>query len=135
MQRTGTRARRFGTIVLMTGAVLVSTAVVLAGCSIAGERGLPADLETQLASNGTADDHMAAALFYQREAERARADAEQYEVEAAAISPLEDTKGFRRNALITAAQARRKEAGDMMQRYATHQTKAQTMSGWQQPKP
>lgn len=133
MQRTGRRAGRLNTIVVLTGAVLVSTLAVLAGCSIAGERSLPADLGSRLASNGTADDHMAAALFYQREAGRARADAEKYEAEAAAIKPLEDTKGFRRNALITAAQERRKDAAEMMQLFAAHQTKAQTMSGRQQP--
>lgn len=133
MQPTGRRAGRLSTMVVMTGAVLVSTLAVLAGCSIAGERSLPADLESRLASNGSADDHMAAALFYQREAERARTDAEKYESEAAAISPLADTKEFRRNALITAAQERRKDAAAMMQLYAAHQAKAQTMSGRQQP--
>jgi hypothetical protein len=113
--------------------VLLSIGWVTSGCSIAGERVLPGQLETQLASNGTADDHLTAALLYQKEAQRAQAEVNKYTQAAAAIRPIEDPKGLRRSALITAAQEQQKYAGEMQQLYAVHQTKAETMMGKQQP--
>lgn len=103
------------------------------GCSIAGERVLPANLEDRISSsNGTADDHLAAALLYQRQADLAKTKAVEYEKSAASIRQIEDPKGFRRNALLTAAQKQRQTAEEMQELYASHEAKAQTMLGMQQ---
>jgi hypothetical protein len=104
----------------------------MTGCSIAGEGVLPTNVENRVAQNGAADDHLAAAHLYQKEAQKAQAGAIKYEQAAASIKPIEDPKGFRRNALMTAAQEQHKRAGEMQQLYATHQTKAETMMGKQQ---
>lgn len=113
--------------------VLVTSGWVIPGYSAAGEHVLPGQLESKLASNGTADDHLAAALLYQKEAQRAQAEGNKYADVKASIRPIEDTKGFRRSALKTAVQEHRKYAGEMQQLYAEHQTKAETMMGKQQP--
>ncbi len=102
------------------------------GCSLAADRVLPAPLENRVTSNGNADDHMLAAMLYQQEAQRLQTEATRYEQEAAAIDPLEDPKGFRRNGLLTAAQRSRTQAAEMQQLYAVHYTKAQTLTGKQQ---
>lgn len=113
--------------------MLVATGWVTPGYSAAGERVLSGQLENRLTSNGTVDDHLAAALLYQKEAQRAQAEGNKYAQAAASISPIEDPKGFRRSALVTAAQEHQRYAGEMRQLYAAHQTKAETMMGKQQP--
>lgn len=103
------------------------------GCSIGGDQVLPPQLERRIASNATAEDHLAAALLYQQEARLASSEATQYEQAAASIRAIEDPKGFRRAALMTAAQTHQHYAGEMQQLYAAHQTKADTMMGKHQP--
>lgn len=104
-----------------------------AGCSIADNQILPSTLEHRIStSNGTADDHLAAALLYQQQANLATTEADKYERTAASIKPIEDPKGFRRSALTTAAQEHRRTAGEMQELYAAHEAKAQTMMGKQQ---
>ncbi|WHZ22499.1 MAG: hypothetical protein OJF47_001615 [Nitrospira sp.] len=114
-------------------ALLSLTLIGGVGCSFATDQVLPRDLQTRIASHGTADDHIAAALLYQQQADQAQTEADQYKQAAASIKPLEDPKGFRRSALITAAQTHQLYAGEMQQLYAAHQTKAETMLGKQQP--
>jgi hypothetical protein len=103
------------------------------GCSFARDQVLPSDLQNDVASHGTADDHLAAALLYQKEAQQAQAEVSKYRQTAASIRPIEDPKGFRRSALTTAAQERQQYAGEMQQLYAAHLSKAETMLGKQQP--
>lgn len=117
----------------MAALMLVATGWVLSGCSIGGQQILPAQLENRVAKDGTSDDHLAAALLYQQQAHRAKTEADKYTQAAASIRPIEDPKGFRRGALMTAAQTHQQYAGEMQQLYATHQTKADTMMGKQQP--
>ncbi|HLZ34990.1 MAG TPA: hypothetical protein VKP13_13320 [Nitrospira sp.] len=113
--------------------VLSLTIMGSVGCSIANDQILPATLEHRIStSNGTADDHIAAALLYQQQAQREKSEAAKYEQTAASIKPIEDPKGFRRSALTTAAQEHRKTAGEMQELYAAHEAKAQTMMGKQQ---
>ncbi len=112
--------------------VLVTVALATSGCAMGGQV-LPAHLEDRIAKDGTADDHLAAALLYQGKADRARTEAKKYEQAAASIKPIEDPKGFRRSALMTAAQEHQKYAGEMQMLYAEHQTKADTMMGKRQP--
>jgi len=110
--------------------LLISTGYI--GCSLAGDQVLPADLESRISSHATADDHLAAALLYQQQAQLAKTEADQYEQTAASIKPIEDPKGFRRSALMTAAKERRRTADEMQQLYAAHEAKAQTILGKQQ---
>ncbi|HSB44308.1 MAG TPA: hypothetical protein VLD60_04800 [Nitrospira sp.] len=102
------------------------------GCSFATDQVLPAQLESRVSSNATADDHLAAALLYQEQAQLAKTEAGKYEQAAASIRAIEDPKGFRRGALMTAAQEHRRTADEMQQLYASHEAKAQTMMGKQQ---
>jgi hypothetical protein len=104
------------------------------GCSLAGNQVLPAQLESRISSStsATADDHLAAALLYQQQANQAKTEAGRYEQAATSIKEIEDPKGFRRSALMTAAQEHRRTAGEMQELYAAHEAKAQTMMGKQQ---
>jgi hypothetical protein len=107
----------------------VSLNSTLISCSTAADRVLPVPLEDRVTSDGHGDDHMAAAALYQQEAQQLDAKAQKYAEEAAAIKPLEDTKGFRRNALLRTAQNLREKAREMHQLYAEHAMKAETMTG------
>jgi hypothetical protein len=111
--------------------LFVSLGSVMISCSTAADRVLPAPLENRVTTNGSVDDHVAAAALYQEEAQRLSAEAQKYADEAAAIKPLEDTKGFRRNALLRTAQNFREKAREMQQLYAAHALKAETMTGMQ----
>jgi hypothetical protein len=94
----------------MTGRSWAAVVVLLVSleaamsCSGAADRVLP---PVEVTSDGSADD------------------------QAAAIKPLEDTKGFRRNALIRTAQNFREKAREMQQLYVSHVRKAETMTGMQ----
>ena len=101
----------------------------LTGCSTV----IPADLQGKLASNGNADDHMAAAMLYQNKAGQLAGEAERYEAVASKVGLYEDPKGFRRSALTTAAQGTRNRAKQMETLYAAHFEKAQTMYGKKSP--
>jgi hypothetical protein len=92
-------------------------------------RVLPATLEEQLASTGNADDHLAAAMVYQNKAQELEAEAVEFETAASKISPYEDTKGFRRGALMTAVQEKRHRAKQMQELFAAHLGKAQALHG------
>lgn len=113
---------------------------VLAAFSLAALLGLigcsgvaATELDSALASNESADDHMAAATLYQSKAEQLAAEADRYEAEASKIGPHEDPKGFRRRGLITAAQEKRSAAGHMQELYVAHLEKALTMHGMKKP--
>ncbi len=98
------------------------------GCSLAENQILPAQLESRIASNATAEDHLAAARIYQQQAQRLEADAATYARQGESIKPLEDPKGFRRSALKTAAQERQRQANEMLQLVTEHQRKAETLT-------
>ena len=116
-------------LVLIVGIMLL-TCGFTAGCTALGDGVLPDRLEgSPMDSARTADYHFAAALLYEQKAELALAEAARYEQEAAAIQSIEDPKGFRLEALTTAAKERRHEADEMQRMYASHQTQAQIMTG------
>ena len=92
-------------------------------------RVLPAALEERLASTGNADDHLAAAKVYQNKAQELEAEAVEFETALSKIRPYEDTKGFRRGALMTAVQEKRHRAKQMQELYAAHLGKAQELGG------
>jgi hypothetical protein len=88
-------------------------------------------IDNRLTTTGSVDDHRAAAAVYQQEAQRLDAEAQKYADEAAAITPLEDTKGFRRNGLLSTAQNLREKTREMQRLYAAHTLQAETMTGMQ----
>ena len=109
---------------------------VLAAFPLAGLLGLigcsavaATQLERPLVSNGSADDHMAAARLYQSQAQQLAAEADRYEAEASKIGPYEDPKGIRRGGLVTAGQAKRGAAKEMQELYVVHFGKAQALYG------
>jgi len=113
-----------------TGLAIATVAVVgLVGCAAV----LPTHVENKLASNGSADDHMAAAMLYQTKAQQLETEAARYEAQASKIGLHEDPKGFRRGALKIAGQENRNAAKQMEERYAAHFEKAQTMYGKKSP--
>jgi hypothetical protein len=65
-------------------------------------------------------DYARASRLYEQEADRLSAEATQFGNEAAAIDPLEDTKGFRRNELLSAAQRARAQADELYKRAAAY---------------
>lgn len=75
------------------------------------------------ATSDREEDHAMLARFYQQESERLASEAEKYAEDAAAIDPLQDPKGIRRNELLTAAQQHRQQAAEMSKRATLHVTK------------
>ena len=67
------------------------------------------------------------AKFYENAADGVEDEALHYERKAASITPLTDTKGFRRSALSIAAQSKWKEAAELRLLAAEHREKAQRM--------
>ena len=67
------------------------------------------------------------AKFYEATAESVADEALQYERVAASITPLTDTKGFRRSALNIAAQSKWKQASELQLLAAEHRDKAKRM--------
>lgn len=67
------------------------------------------------------------AIFYDTTAENVEDEALQYERSAAAITPLTDTKGFRRSALTIAAQSKWKQSSDLRLLASEHREKAKRM--------
>lgn len=105
--------------------------VMLAGC--AGHGVIPTHLEKRSVANGIAEDHVAAALLYQQKSNQLKSDAARLEQQAEGVTLHEDPKGFRRDALRTAAQTLRQEALEMEQLYAAHSDMVQRVTGKQQP--
>jgi hypothetical protein len=102
--------------------------------SLTGNHGaMAASLEEKLAATGTAEDHLAAARYYQNEARELDAEAAKFETAVSKIGRYEDTKGFRRAALTAAAQEKRVDAKEMQELYATHMRQANTLHGKVQP--
>ena len=95
--------------------------------SLTGNHGaMAASLEEKLAATGTAEDHLAAARYYQNEARELDAEAAKFETAVSKIGRYEDTKGFRRAALTDAAQE-----GAV---YAAHFKQSQSVQGKSLPK-
>ena len=92
-------------------------------------RVLPATLKERLASTSNADDHIEAATLYQNKAQELEAEAVEFETAVSKIRPYEDTKGFRRGALMTAVQTKRHRAKQMQDLYAAHLEKARALHG------
>ena len=87
--------------------------------------------QMEVTSEAGGDDLRVAAAVYLQEAHRLEGEAQRYANEASVIKPLEDTKGFRRNALLRSAQNLREKAREMRQLYASQARKAETTTGMQ----
>lgn len=68
----------------------------------------------------TSEDLKEIATYFDRQADTVRAQAIELERTAASITPLTDTKGFRRSALSIAASMRWKEASELRRMAADH---------------
>ena len=90
---------------------------------------MPATLQEKLAATGNEEDHLTAAMLYQNKARELEAEAVEFETAASKIGPYEDTKGFRRGALMTAAQEKRHRVKQMQELYAAHLGKAHSLRG------
>lgn len=75
----------------------------------------------------TAADLEEIAKFYESTAETVEDEALHYERTAASITPLTDTKGFRRAALTIAAQSKWKQSSELRQLAAEHREKAKQL--------
>ena len=67
------------------------------------------------------------AKLYETAAESVEDEALQYERTGASITPLTDTKGFRRSALTIAAQSKWKQSSELKLLAAEHREKAKRM--------
>jgi hypothetical protein len=76
---------------------------------------------------GSAQDLEAEAEVYDEKADEIQAQVMKYKREAAAITPLMDTKGFRRSALLMAAASQSKAVAEMRQLAAQHRSEAKRM--------
>jgi hypothetical protein len=108
--------------------------LVLSGGVLIGAIGCTTNLDRMHATVGTdhpltAEEHLFAAGMYGQNAQAQAEAASQFERRADAVTPLMDTKGFRRAGLVTAAQEHRRKAEDMQERYAFHQNKALELIG------
>lgn len=97
------------------------------GCSGIGEWSLPTELKSRLQSTVVAEDHLLAALLYQKQAQLTETEAVKYEDAARKIAPLEDPKNFRRSGFTIASQQCRKEAVDLQRLADNHRQKAETL--------
>lgn len=74
-----------------------------------------------------ARDLEAEAEAYDAEADKIQAQVMKYKREAAAITPLMDTKGFRRSALLMAAASQARAVAELRQLAAHHRAEAKRM--------
>lgn len=85
-------------------ALIMMLSLLSIGCTSAGDRVLPLELENRLAANGSPDDHKAAADLYQQEAQRLETEATKSEVRAARLERMAiDPKGVQRSLLLSKA--------------------------------
>jgi len=105
----------------LTIAYFISAGLALAACAEMDAAHVAAHVGTPL----TVDDHLAAALMYEKQAKQLELEALKFEDENARITTYEDPKGFRRSALKIAAQRCRKEVAELNDLAAQHRRKAE----------
>jgi hypothetical protein len=106
---------------VLTVSAYTSVGWTLAGCA---ETGLSHG-GAQAGNPVTVEDHLEAALMYDKQARQLELEALKFEDEHARITTFEDPKGFRRSALKTAAQRCRKEVAELNELAAQHRQKAE----------
>lgn len=105
----------------LTIAYFVSAGLAFAGCAEMDSSHMVAHTDAAL----TVDDHLEAALMYEKQAKQLELEALKFEDEHARITTYEDPKGFRRSALKIAAQRCRKEVAELNDLAAQHRQKAE----------
>lgn len=75
-----------------------------------------------------AQEHFDVAKQYDQEAEHHEAEAQRYEQKAAAITPLMDTKGYRRDGMNVAADSHRTMASELRFRAKVHRIEAELLT-------
>lgn len=106
---------------------MIALAESALACPGVGEWRLPAELESKLQSTPAADDHLSAALIYQKQIQQIEVTALKFEDSAQKITQLEDPKNFRRSGLKIAGQQCRKEAIELRKLADHHQQKAEAL--------
>ena len=96
--------------------------VLSGGCST-----FKRSVSDELGPLATGDDHFEAALMYRKRADQLELEALKFDAEAERLTPAEDTKGFRRDGLRTAAEQHRKDAKDLRTRAEEHQRMAERL--------
>ncbi|MDE3218327.1 MAG: hypothetical protein KGO23_03015 [Nitrospirota bacterium] len=110
---------------IITGVIAMAESAL--GCPGVGDWRLPAELESKLQSTAAADDHLSAALIYQKQAQQVEITALKFEDSALKITQAEDPKNFRRSSLKNAGQQCRKEAIEFQRLADDHRQKAETL--------
>ena len=104
------------------------------GCPGVDEGRMPAELESKLQETAAAEDHLSAALLYQKQARQTELTALKFEDAAQKITPLEDPKNFRRSGLKIVGQQCRKEAIELQRLADHHRQRAETIQANHQAK-
>lgn len=99
----------------------------LSGAAEAGSAQAIGDSDGPTDHKANAQDLEAEAEALDEEADKIQAQVMKYKRAAAAITPLEDTKGFRRSALRTAASSQTMAVQHLRQLAAHHRAEAQRM--------
>lgn len=112
----------------VAGGLIALAGWVTAGCFLFQAPGPLSTLEEKQVATWTAEDHLAAALLYDKQARELEIEAERFEQEASTITSYEDPKEFRRSALAIVAQERRAKSLEMKQLSAQHHQRAEAMT-------
>lgn len=115
--------------------LIALTGWLAVGCSRVETQRLPPSLERKEITTWTVEDHLAAALLYEKQARQLETEAARAEQEAATITPYEDPKEFRRSALAIVAQERRKKSLELKQLSAQHRQHAEVMTDRMRTRP
>jgi hypothetical protein len=95
-------------------AVIFALNRVLAGCASPGGTLLPAELERNLAADGTSEDHEVAATLYEKEAQQLETEAARSEDRVKTLERMAlDPQGFQRSHLLSHVRQNRKHAGEL----------------------
>jgi len=111
----------FSLLSRVTIGCLVAANVALSGCAEIGAF----HPTTKVEAPATVEDHLAAALMYEKRAHQLELEALKFEEETAHMTIHEDPKGFRRSALRTAAQSCRNEVSELKDLARQHRQKAE----------
>ena len=94
---------------------------------VSGSGGIPEALASVDAMKEAAQEHLDVAKEYDKEAEHHEAQAKRYEQKGSAITPLMDTKGFRRDGLRMAAESHSSIATESRFRAKAHRLEAELL--------
>ena len=94
---------------------------------LSGSSGLPEALASEDVMKEAVQEHLDVAKQYDKDAEHHEAEAKRYEQKASAITPLMDTKGFRREGMRMAAESHSTMATEFRFRAKVHRLEAELL--------